>query len=139
MLCLLVVPGVVGFDAWPLTAWRLFSADRGDDPDPLGDRRGPADGTVEPVDLDELPIAFRNAEWILVQLPGRLGRARREEVCQALLDGVREHVDPEAVGLVLVRNRREMVEAGRTASTRRRPRAVHTCEASEGARHPVDG
>jgi hypothetical protein len=78
-----------------------------------------------------LPIAYRNAEWILAELPSAgSGDARREEVCQALLAGVREHADPEAAGLVIVRNRRTMEEAdgGFEPVDGREP--VQTCEAS---------
>ena len=131
LFALLIVPGLVGFDAWPLTAWRLFSADRGNTQTRWEIATVSADGEVTPIDLDELPIAFRNAEWILAELPSAgSGDARREEVCQALLAGVREHAEPAAAGLVIVRTRRTMEEAddGFRPVDSREP--VHTCEAA---------
>lgn len=131
LFTLLLVPGFVGFDAWPLTAWRLFSADRGDTQTRYEVAVVGSDGTLVPVDLDELPIAFRNGEWILAELPrDDRGDGRREEVCQAVLAAVRDHVDPDAAGLALVRNRRTMVEdpdGGFRATDDREP--IHVCEA----------
>jgi hypothetical protein len=130
LFALLIVPALAGFDAWPLTAWRLFSADRGGTQTRWEIATVSADGELTPLDLDELPIAYRNAEWILAELPSAgSGDARREEVCRALLAGVREHADPEAAGLVIVRNHRTMeaVDGGFAPVDGREP--VHTCEA----------
>ena len=80
LLVLLLVPGVVGFDLWPLTGWRLFSLSRDADQtrwvleavDATGDRRV--------VSLEELPLRYRHAEWPMAELPGAsaaTGRTRR--------------------------------------------------------------
>jgi hypothetical protein len=131
LFALLLVPGLVGFDAWPLTAWRLFSADRGNTQSRWEVAVVTPGGATEPLDLDELPIAFRNAEWILAGLPSAgAGDARREEVCQALLAGVREHAEPDAAGLVIVRNRRTMEATDEGFEAVDDREAVHTCEAS---------
>ena len=131
LFALLIIPGLVGFDAWPLTAWRLFSADRGNTQTRWEIATVSGDGEVVPLDLDELPIAFRNAEWILAELPAAgSGDARREEVCQALLSGVREHTDADAAGLVIVRNRRTMEEAEGSFAPVDHREPVHTCEAA---------
>jgi hypothetical protein len=108
LLVLLLVPGLVGFDAWPLTAWRLFSAARGETQIRWEVEAVAADGTVTPVDLDDLPIAFRNAEWPLANLGG-VGQERRNDVCEALLTGVAAEVDGTE-GLRVVRNERRLVE-----------------------------
>lgn len=131
LFALLLIPGLVGFDAWPLTAWRLFSADRGNTQNRWEIATVSHDGATSPLDLDELPIAFRNAEWILAELPaGGGGDDRREEVCQALLTGVREHARPDAAGLVIVRNRRTMEATGDGFAPVDDREAVHTCEAA---------
>lgn len=130
LLALLLVPGVIGFDAWPLTGWRLFSADRGDRQTRWEISTVATDGSLAPFDLDELPIAYRNAEWILAELPDA-DDARREEVCQALLDGVVEHGGDEATdglaGLAIVRNRRTMesIDGAFVVVDDREP--LHTC------------
>jgi hypothetical protein len=130
LFALLIVSALAVVEAWPLTAWRLFSADRGNAQTRWEIAAVSGDGEATPIDLDELPIAYRNAEWILAELPsGGSGDARREEVCQALLAGVREHAAPEAAGLVIVRNRRTMaaVDGGFAPVDGREP--VHSCEA----------
>jgi hypothetical protein len=110
LLVLLLVPGLIGFEAWPLTAWRLFSLSRGDtqlrwEIEAVDER-----GEVRPVDLDELPTAFHLAEWPLAALaePGSDER-RRGEVCLALLDGVASEL-PATAGITIVRNDRRYVE-----------------------------
>jgi hypothetical protein len=108
LLVLLLVPGLVGFDAWPLTAWRLFSAARGDTQTRWEIEAVAADGTVTPVDLDDLPIAFRNAEWPLSNLGGA-GEERRDEVCRSLLAGVAAELEGTEA-LRIVRNERRQAE-----------------------------
>lgn len=133
LLALLVVPGIIGFDAWPLTGWRLFSADRGNTQTRWEIATVDDEGGLAPFDLDDLPIAYRNAEWILAELPGATDD-RREEVCQALLHGVLEHADTDVTsglaGVAIVRNRRTMTstsggDGSFGAVDDREP--VHTC------------
>jgi hypothetical protein len=105
---LLLVPGLIGFEAWPLTGWRLFSLARDDrqvrwEVDAITEQ-----GTIETVDLDRLPLGFRLAEWPLATLPDA-GEERRDEMCEALLEGVGEEI-PGTVALRLVRNDRRLVE-----------------------------
>ena len=125
LFALMLVPGLIGFEAWPLTAWRLFSADRGATQDRWEIDAVTADGTVEPVDLDELSIAYRNAEWILAELP-ESSSARWDDVCVALLGGVRE-ARPDAVGLELVRNQRHIEERDGEFVVVDDREPVHTC------------
>ena len=125
LFVLLAVPGIVGFEAWPLTAWRLFSLARDEEQtrwevDAVG-----ADGQAVTVDFDELPIAYRNAEWPLSGLPGA-GDARRDEVCLALLDGVRGEI-PDAVGLRIVRNHRRIEETSGDWAVSEDRELFHAC------------
>jgi hypothetical protein len=111
LLVLLVVPGLIGFDVWPLTGWRLFSLSR--DASQIEwalDVRVDGTNTFREIDLEELPLAFRNAAWPLAELSGA-SDARRHAVCEALLDGVRD-AEPDAVELALVRERRTMTVEG---------------------------
>jgi hypothetical protein len=126
LLALLVVPGLAGIEAWPLTEWRLFSLSRDASQTDWALDAVTADGT-ETIDLEQLPLAFRNAAWPLAELP-RASTARREEVCLALLDGVRT-VRPAADRLRLVRERRRMagVDGEPTISADRE--VVHECGA----------
>jgi hypothetical protein len=108
LLALLLVPGLIGFEAWPLTAWRLFSLARGDTQLRWEIEAFDSDGEVRPVDLDELPTAFHLAEWPLAALdePGADGR-QRDRACQALLDGVAAEL-PTTTGITIVRNDRRL-------------------------------
>jgi hypothetical protein len=113
LLVLLLVPGLIGFDAWPLTGWRLFSAERGAVQLRWEVTAETPEGGVRAVDLDDLPIAYRNAEWVLGKLPAASDE-RRERVCVALLGGVRKHLDPDVAGIRLVANLRVMEQVDGT-------------------------
>jgi hypothetical protein len=128
LLVLLLVPGVVGFDVWPLTGWRLFSLSRDADQTEWAlDVQGADDAArFEEVDLERLPLAFRNAGWPLAEL-GHEGESRRQDVCEALLVGVRM-VIPDARRLAIVRERRHMrVVDGDPVIDEHRER-IHTCD-----------
>ena len=125
LFVLMLVPGVIGFDAWPLTGWRLFSLSRDADQtrwvldavDDAGGRRV--------VSLEELPLRYRHAEWPMVELPGA-SQARRDAVCQALLDAVVD-VQPSTVELVLARDHARLVEGDGGWTTEHDLEPFHTC------------
>lgn len=104
LLVLLVVPGVIGFDLWPLTGWRLFSLSRDAE-----QTEWALDVDGREVDLEELPLAYRNAAWPLAEMGS--SESRQQEVCDALLVGVRDRY-PDAATLDLVRERRTMTDDG---------------------------
>jgi hypothetical protein len=108
VLVLLLVPGLIGFDAWPLTAWRLFSLARGNQQTHWVLDAVDGDGAERPVDLEELPLPYRTAEWPLAALPSA-SEGRRDAVCVALLDAVVER-HPATVALQIVRDRQAQVE-----------------------------
>jgi hypothetical protein len=110
LLVLLLVPGLIGFDAWPLTGWRLFSLARDEAQTRWVLEAVGADGNARVVSLEELPLGYRHAEWPLADLPGA-STERREAVCQALLGAVVE-VEPETAALRIARDRAELVERG---------------------------
>lgn len=120
LLVLLVVPGVIGFDVWPLTGWRLFSLSRD-----ATQTEWALDVDGREVDLEQLPLAFRNAAWPLAELPGA-SAARQRDVCQALLVGVRD-VMPGAGELELVREVRHLQSADDPAITEDRE-VIERCD-----------
>jgi hypothetical protein len=109
LLVLLLVPGVVGFDVWPLTGWRLFSLSRDADQNEWALDAGTPDG-VQRVDLEQLPLAFRNAAWPLDHAL-HASDARKREICDALLSGVQDAM-PRATGLTVTRLHRHMDDRG---------------------------
>lgn len=126
LLTLLIVPGIIGFDLWPLTGWRLFSLSRGGAQTEYAlDVRADGDDRFREIDLEQLPLAFRNAAWPLAELPGATP-SRRQAVCEALLDGVRDAI-PDAAELALVRERRAMRSADEPDITEDRE-VIERCE-----------
>ena len=109
LLVLLLVPGIIGFDLWPLTGWRLFSLSRDADQNEWVLEAIVDDG-LEVVDLEELPLAYRNAAWPLDHAR-TASTERRTEICEALLVGVREAVD-DVNGLMIVRAAMHMTDDG---------------------------
>jgi hypothetical protein len=108
LFVLLLVPGLIGFELWPLTGWRLFSVSRDADQtrwvldavDRAGDHRI--------VSLEELPLRYRHAEWPMADLPGA-SDARRDAVCGALFPAV-ARVVPDLAELVIARDHARLVE-----------------------------
>lgn len=125
VLVLLLVPGLIGFEAWPMSAWRLFSLSRTDRQtrwvlDAVDDT-----GAVERVSLEQLPLRYRHAEWPMAELPGA-SDASREAVCQALLAPV-DDVVPDVAALRIVRDRQQLVEGADGFEVLSEPELVHTC------------
>jgi hypothetical protein len=110
LFALLLVPGVVGFDAWPLTGWRLFSVSRDADQTRWVIRATDEDGETRTVSLEELPLRYRHAEWPMSELPGA-SDDRRRAVCEALFEAVAAS-DPTTVELTIARDRARLVERG---------------------------
>lgn len=125
LMVLLLVPGVVGFDVWPMTGWRLFSLSRDADQTRwvLEARDGGGDRRV--VALEELPLRFRHAEWPMADLPGA-SPARRDAVCRALLDPV-VGAHPATVELSLSRDHARLVEVDGEWTTEHDIEPFHSC------------
>ena len=130
-LVLLLVPGLLAIEAWPVTAWRLFSLSRGDRQTEWRIDAVTADGTARTVSLEELPLRYRHAAWPMADLPGRSER-RREDVCQALLEATREVV-PDLVELRIVRDRQRLVEQQGEWVVTHDPEVIHACGPEEPA------
>jgi hypothetical protein len=125
-LVLLLGAGLQGTEAWPLTAWRLFSLSRDEDQTRWLVEAVAADGDSRTVSLEELPLRFRHAEWPMADLP-EASQARRDEVCEALAAAV-AHVEPSAVALRIVRDRQTLVaDGGDGWVVHHDPEVVHSC------------
>ena len=83
LFVLLLVPALVGFDAWPLTGWRLFSLARDETQTLWVLEAVDDDGSSRLVDVEELPLRYRHAEWPMADLPGA-STERRQALCAQL-------------------------------------------------------
>lgn len=133
ILALLLIPGVIGFDLWPLTGWRLFSLSRHATQTQWVIEASTAGGEARVVSLEELPLGYRHAEWQMRELPGASDE-RREAVCQALLDAVID-VEPSTRALTVARDRARLLHRSGEWVTEHDLEPVYTCS-SGGA---VDG
>ena len=124
-LVLLLVPGLIGFDAWPLTAWRLFSLARGDAQTHWVLEAVDGAGEARTISLERLPLPYRTAEWPLAELPHQ-SQARRDEVCLALLGAV-VRVRPGTDTLRLVRDRQAQVRRHGDWVVEHDPQLFHEC------------
>ncbi len=125
LLVALAVPGLIGFDAWPLTGWRLFSLARDNSQTAWVVEAVDAHGDTHAVDLERLPLGYRHAEWPMAELPGA-SNARREAVCQAVLGAVVD-LEPSTVALNITRDRQHLVERGGEWVVTHDPEVIHTC------------
>lgn len=124
-LLMLLVPGLVGFEAWPLTAWRLFSLSRDGQQTAWVLEASSVSGESRTISLEELPLRFRHASWPMSELPGA-SQQRREDVCQALLGGTLL-VMPDLTELRIVRDRQRLVRAPSGWVVTHAPETVHSC------------
>jgi len=108
LFVLLLVPGIIGFDRWPLTGWRLFSLSRGAEQSFWVLEAVDGDGERQVVSLEELPLRYRHAAWPIAESRGA-SAAERDALCQALLEPVVD-VHPDTVELAIGRDHAELVE-----------------------------
>jgi hypothetical protein len=126
LLVLLCVPGIIGFELWPASGWRLFSLSRDDSQTVWVLEAERADGDAERVSLEDLPVAYRLADWVFAELP-RASTARREEVCLALLQAVRQDVVPDAAAFQIVRDRQRLERVGGSTRRHHDREVIHRC------------
>jgi hypothetical protein len=126
VLVALLVPGLAGFDVWPLTGWRLFSLSRRETQTNWVLEAADADGATREVSLEELPLGYRHAEWPMTDLLGQSTR-QRDEVCGALLAAVAD-VHPATVELRLVRDHQRLVPEHGDWVVAHDPEVFHSCQ-----------
>ncbi|HEY8527197.1 MAG TPA: hypothetical protein VIL48_19670 [Acidimicrobiales bacterium] len=129
VLVLLIVPGVLGLEAWPLTGWKLFSLSRDASQTAWVIEAVDAEGGSDTVDPEELPLGYRHAEWPMAELR-TASDARRQAVCEALLGAVVD-VEPGTVAVNILRDRQELVERDGEWVVTHDPEVVHTCTVEE--------
>jgi hypothetical protein len=130
LLVLLAIPGLVGFELWPLTGWRLFSLSRDGSQTKWVVQAVAEDGSSRPVSLEELPLRYRHAEWPMAELPGA-SDDRRQAVCEALLGAV-VGVVPGTAAVEITRDRQELVKRDGEWTLTHDPEVVHTCTVPAG-------
>jgi hypothetical protein len=129
LLVLLLVPGLVGFDLWPLTGWRLFSLARDDTQTLWVLEAVDGDGSSRLVDVEELPLRYRHAEWPMADLPGA-STARRQAVCEALLGAVVD-VEPSIAELRIARDQARLEEGDGEWAVVDDLDVIHTCRPAD--------
>ena len=129
LFVLLLVPGLVGFDAWPLTGWRLFSLARDETQTLWVLEAVDDDGSSRLVDVEELPLRYRHAEWPMADLPGA-STERRQAVCAALLGAVVD-VEPATAELRIARDRARLEERGGVWAVVDDLEVIHTCRPAD--------
>jgi hypothetical protein len=125
ILAALMIPGLVGFEAWPLTGWRLFSLSRDESQTVWVLEALDTGGTAREVSLEELPLGYRHAEWPMTELLGA-STSRRERVCDALLAAVAD-LHPDTTELRLLRDRQRLVEQRGAWLVTHDPEVFHSC------------
>ena len=129
LLAALCIPGVIGFELWPASGWRLFSLSRDDSQTVwVLEADTPEDG-VRRVSLEELPVAYRLADWVLAELP-KSSEARREAVCAALLRATADEVVPDATAFQIVRDRQRLVRIDGGTRRAHDREVIHRCRPS---------
>ena len=129
LMALLLVPGVIGFDMWPLTGWRLFSLSRDGTQNRWVVEAVDADGGVSTVSLEELPLGYRHAEWVMADLPGS-SAARQADVCQALAGAVAD-VRPDAVEVAITKDAQTLEQEGGDWVLTHDPEVLVACPAAD--------
>lgn len=126
LLAVLCIPGIVGFELWPASGWRLFSLSRDSSQTVWVLEAEISDREVRRVSLEDLPVAYRLADWVFADLPGS-SAARREEVCIALLRATRAEVTSEATAFQIVRDRQRLERIDGAARRTHDREVVHRC------------
>jgi hypothetical protein len=126
LFALLLVPGIIGFEAWPLTGWRLFSASRDAAQTKWVVQAVDGAGAVSTVSLEELPLGYRNAEWPMAELPGA-SEQHRQDVCRALADAVVD-VRPDTVEVHVAKDQQLLVKERGDWVVTHDPEPLTTCE-----------
>jgi hypothetical protein len=131
LLVLLLVGPCGGVEAWPVTRWRLFSANRHATDTRWLVQSVAADGSATTVSLEELPLGYRHAEWPMADLP-KQSEARRQEVCEALAPAVAK-AHPGTAAVTLVKDEQELVQRSNDWQVIHHVTALTTCTPPEGS------
>jgi hypothetical protein len=86
-------------------------------------------GSSRRVDLEELPLRYRHAEWPMADLPGA-SVARRQAVCEALLGAVAA-VEPATVELRIARDAARLEDRSGEWTVVDDLEVVHACRSED--------
>jgi hypothetical protein len=89
------------------------------------------DGEVATVSLEELPLGYRHAEWVMADLPGS-SDARQVDVCEALAGAVAD-VRPDAVEVRLAKDAQVLAEQDGEWVLTHDPEVLVACAPGEGS------
>jgi hypothetical protein len=87
------------------------------------------DGSSRLVDVEELPLRYRHAEWPMADLSAA-STARRQAVCEALLGAVVD-VEPSIAELRIARDRARLDEGDGEWAVVDDLEVIHTCRPGE--------
>lgn len=130
----LLIPGLVGFDLWPLTGWRLFSLSLDDTLDRWVLQAIDQDGNSRLVSPEELPLGYRHAEWPMRGLANAPWE-RREAMCTALAAAVAV-VEPSMVELRIAQDEQRLVERNGTWTVEHDLVVNHACSPPGSVQSP---
>jgi hypothetical protein len=125
-LGIVVLFGAVGFEAWPLTAFRLFSVARDDTRTSWEARTVDAEGRETPFGQADLPLGYRLAEWPLTEFPSS-SDSTREAVCRGIARGARD-AGRDVVSVRVYRVREHIRRAGGEWVIDAEPELYSECE-----------
>ncbi len=135
LLVIIVGFGLAGFEAWPLTSFRLFSTTRGTARTSYEAVTLDAAGHETPLGQSTLAFGYRLAEWPMSEIDGA-SESRRLALCDAIADGARS-VGREVVDVRVEQVRERLVRRGNEWEiVRAEPEPVLECTA-EGWRGGV--
>ncbi|MDZ4825354.1 MAG: hypothetical protein SGJ13_02695, partial [Actinomycetota bacterium] len=132
--------GFTGFEAWPLTSFRLFSVARDDTRTSWEARTVDAAGVETPLGQHELSLGYRLTEWPLSEFPSS-SDATREDVCRGIARGARD-AGREVVGVRVYRVRERVERVDGEWVVDQTPELYHDCatephESGERSAGPV--
>ncbi len=118
--------GFADREAWPLTAFRLFSVARDDTRTSWEARTVDRAGDETSFEQQDLPLGYRLAEWPLSEFPGS-SDATRAAVCRGIAKGARDAGrEVAAVRVYRLRERIDRVDGDWEVTTD--PELYHECE-----------
>lgn len=125
LIAALLVCGLVGIEWWPFTGWRLYSRVRTDSQVVWEAATVAPDGEESVVDPNDLPLGYRHIELLLARFPGS-SSAEREDICEAIADGVRDQ-GHEVVAVRVYRVDEHLRETGHDVVLDRAPELRYEC------------
>ncbi len=130
LLVVIIVFGVAGFEAWPLTSFRLFSTSRGTVRTSYEAVTVDAAGRETPFEQSTLAFGYRLAEWPMSEIAGA-SEARQRALCEAIAVGARD-AGREVVEVRVEKVRERLVRRGNDWEiVRAEPELVVGCPADE--------